>query len=179
MSCFGCVSDLNRERAISVALGLSEPWGCDESWQDAVCATDGFFAMEDLSSDRRSLRRRSLREVDDMRRSIPRDGLCATDLPREPARHRGLSVGTGCQALPHGVRARDQALDAGRCQRDARLAHPCRIRPVPDRAGAQALPRRELRHRVGEHDLRTGLDDHRSVPVALFRGRCFVRPSRR
>ena len=34
-------------------------------------------------------------EVADLRRTIPRDGLCATDLPREPARHRGLSVGAG------------------------------------------------------------------------------------
>jgi len=38
---------------------------------------------------------------------------------------------------------------------------------APDRAGAHALPRRQLRHRVGEHDLRTELDDHRFVPVAL------------
>ena len=52
----------------------------------------------------------------------------------------------------------------------ARLAHPCRIRPAPDRASTQALCGRQLWHRVGEHDLRAGLDDHRSVSVALSLG---------
>ncbi len=86
--------------------------------------------LEDFSSHCRSLRRRSLRKVYDMRRSIPRDGLRATDIPRESARHRGLSFGAVCQALPHGLAAGDRALDAGRCQRGARLAYPRRIRPA-------------------------------------------------
>ena len=42
-----------------------------------------------------------------VRRAIPGDGLCATDLSREPARHRSLSVGAGRQALPHGLSRTD------------------------------------------------------------------------
>jgi hypothetical protein len=53
----------------------------------------------------RSARRRSLRQVHDLRRSIPRPGLCATHLPRAISK-------SACrrrrQALPHGLSARDQ-----------------------------------------------------------------------
>ena len=47
------------------------------------------------------------------------------------------------------------------------LGYPCRIRPVPDRASAQTPCGRQPWHRVGVHDLSAGLDDHRSVSVAL------------
>ena len=135
--------DLNGKRRFWQSSGIS-PGDGHEPWQNAVCATDGFSALDDLHPHRRSTWWRPLREAARVYRAIPGDGLCATDLPRESARHRGLSVGAGRQALPHGLPARDQTLDARRCQRDAGLAHPCRICPVPDRAGAQALPRRPL-----------------------------------
>jgi hypothetical protein len=44
----------------------------------------------------------------DLRRAVPRHGLRPTDLPREPARHRSLFVGTGREALPHGLSRADR-----------------------------------------------------------------------
>ncbi len=150
------VSDLNGEGRFWQSSGFSSG-GCHEHRQNAVRSTHGLPPLEDLPSHRRALRRRPLREVHDMRRPIPRDGLRSTDVPREPARHRSLSFGAVGQALPHGFAAGDQTLDAGRYQRGTRLAYPRRIRPAPDRASAQALCGRQLWHRVGEHCRSAGI----------------------
>src|SRR3984893_9461593 len=37
-----------------------------------------------------------------LRRAVSSHGVCPVDLPGEPARHRDLPVGAGCQALLHG-----------------------------------------------------------------------------
>ena len=63
------VSDLNGERRFWQSSSFA-PGGCHEHRQDAVRATHGLPPLEDLPS-----HRRSLRQVHDMRRSIPRDGL--------------------------------------------------------------------------------------------------------
>src|SRR4030066_577779 len=79
------VSDLNGKMRFRAISGGNSPGATHVYRQDAVRSTHGLPALEDLSSHRRSLRRRPLRKVHDMRRSIPRDGLRATDVPREPA----------------------------------------------------------------------------------------------
>lgn len=114
------VSHLNGEERFWQSSDFSSR-GCHEHRQNAVRSTHGLSPLEDFPSHCRSVRRRSLRKVYDMRRSIPRDGLRATDIPRESARHRGLSFGAVGQALPHGLAAGDQALADANEARDWRI----------------------------------------------------------
>src|ERR1035437_1959516 len=93
------VSDLNVKMDIRKNSGNNPPGATHVPRQDAVRATHGFPAMEDVSSHHRSPRWRSLRKDHDLRRSISRFGLCATDLPRKCARYRSLPVGAGRQAF--------------------------------------------------------------------------------
>ena len=60
--------------------------------------------MEDLPA-HRDRYRGDFHAQPQLRRAVSRHGLCATDLPRKPARHRGLSGGSGQQALPLGLGA--------------------------------------------------------------------------
>jgi hypothetical protein len=59
----------------------------DELWPDGVCATDRVSASQAISEMRGPLRRRSLREKLLLLGPVPGDGLRATDLSRESARH--------------------------------------------------------------------------------------------
>ena len=167
------VPDLNAKMAFRANAGGNLPGVAYERRQDAVRATDGLPAMEEFPSHCRSKRRRPLCEVDDVRRTIPCHGLRPADLSGESARHRNWSLGTVGQALPHGVPAGDQALHAGRYQRDPGLAHPCRVRAAIDRASQEALCRRQPERGVGEHGLCLGLHHHRFMlsvfPWAPFR----------
>ena len=43
-------------------------------------------------------------------------GLCPTDFPGKPARHRSASVGATSEALAYGLSRTGPAIDAGRCQ---------------------------------------------------------------
>ena len=74
------------------------------------------------------------------------------------------------EALPHGLSRTGAAIDAGRCQRDARLAHLRGVRPPADCPGEEALRRRQLGLGVDQHGLCSGLHHHRSVPVAVSVG---------
>src|SRR5258708_36508518 len=51
--------------------------------QDAVRATDGFCAVDDVLKDCRALQRRSSGSKAFLRRTAPDHGVCATDLPGE------------------------------------------------------------------------------------------------
>jgi hypothetical protein len=124
-----------------------------EHRQNAFRSTHGFSAVEHLRADCCALRRRCSGPNAALRRAISRDGVCATDLSREPARYRGLPVGSSLEALPHGVSRTGAAIDAGRCQRVARLAHLRAVRPSVDRPGAKALCRRQLGFGVDQHGL--------------------------
>jgi len=150
--------------------GGNLPGAAHEYWQDAVRPADGLSALDYFRPNRRATWRRSLHEVACLHRAIPGDGVCPTDLSRESARYPSVSVGAGDQTLPYGLPAQNKTLDAGRRQRISGLAYSCRVRPVPDRASAQTLRGRQLWYRVGEHRLRAGFDDDRSVPVALSVG---------
>ena len=103
-------------------------------------------------------------------RAIPSDGVRATDLPRKPARYRSLPVGASLETLPHGLSRAGPAIDAGRCQRDARLAHLRGVRPPADCPGEEALCQRELGLGAEQHGLCSGLHHHRPVPVAVSMG---------
>ena len=64
-------------------------------------------------------------------------------------------------------------LDAGRCQRKARLAYPCGVGPAAHHPGEDAVRRRRTGVGADQYRLRPGLDDHRSVPVRSFRAANF------
>lgn len=58
-----------------------------------------------------SSQRRVLVKVYDMRRSIPRDDLRVTDIPRESARHRDLSLAQSAKLYNMGLRAGGKPFD--------------------------------------------------------------------
>ncbi len=147
--------DLNGDCQFGQSFGLLLG-GHHEHRQDAVRPAHGFPALDDVRPVRRALRRRQGRSRADVRGTVPGHGLRSTDLPREPARYRSMSVGPGCQALSHGLSRADSAFDAGRCQRVARLAHPCRLRAAPDRSGQSAVCQRGLGAGLVEHDHQRG-----------------------
>ena len=92
-------------------------------------------------------------------------GLRPADLPGKPARHRDLPLGPRIETLSHGLPPAGPALDAGRCQRKARLAYPCGVGPAAHHPGEDAVRRRRTGVGPDQYRLRPGLDDHRSVPV--------------
>jgi len=47
--------------------------------------------------------RRQAGSLADLRGTVPGHGLLATELSREPARHRSVPVGSRRQSLPHGL----------------------------------------------------------------------------
>jgi hypothetical protein len=141
-----------------------------EHWQGAVRPSHGFSALEHLHADCRALWWRPPGANAHLCRAIPRDGLCSTDLPREPARHRNLPVCAIRKALPHGLSRAGPAIDAGRCQRDARLAHLRGAGATADRPGEATLRQREPGLGPERHGLCSGLDYHRFVPVAVSVG---------
>src|SRR3972149_8514825 len=65
--------------------------------------------------------------------SVSGHGVCTVDLPREPARYRGLPPISGWQALPYGAARQGMPLDIGRRQRDPRLAEVRRFRSGSNR----------------------------------------------
>src|SRR5258708_17883010 len=71
-----------------------------ELWQDAFRSTHGFSALEHLHADCCALRRRRSGTNAVLCRAIPRDGVCAAALSREPARYPSLLVGSSFEALP-------------------------------------------------------------------------------
>ena len=111
--------------------------------------------------------------------AIPVHGLRPADLPGKPARHRDLPLDPRIETLSHGLPPAGPALDAGRCQRKARLAYPCGVGPAAHHPGEDAVRRRRTGVGPDQYRLRPGLDDHRSVPVGLSVGRTSAPPRRR
>ena len=95
---------------------------------------------------------------------------CATSRPASRSTHRN-SI-TWASASRSGARR-------CRCQRKARLAYPCGVGPAAHHPGEDAVRRRRTGVGPDQYRLRPGLDDHRSVPVGLSRGRTSAPPRRR
>src|SRR6202035_1994204 len=144
--------------------------GAGEQWQDAFRPTDGFSAVEHVHPDCRAVRRRSARADAVLRRALSGHGIRAVDLPRESTRHRNLLVGADLETLFHGLPRFGAALDAGRCQRGARLAHLRGVGPAIDRPGEATVRQRGFGFRPRQHGLCTRLDDHRSLSGGLSVG---------
>src|SRR5271166_5290395 len=106
------------------------------------CPSHAAFAVDDVSSLRRPLWRRAQDQAFLTPRSVSLSCLRATDLAREPARHRSMSSRAILQALPSGFPQHGCPQHLGERQRRARLAHLRRLRPTPHRHRAAALCRR-------------------------------------
>ena len=130
------------------ASGVLNPGSRNVCWQNSVCSTHGFLAMDDLQSHSRSLQWRSSGAHFEMRRAISHSGVRAVDLPREPSRYRGLPCCAGRQALSHGTASAGRPLDFGRCQRDAGLAHLRGVRAAIDRSSPMVCCSGQPRARV-------------------------------
>src|SRR5688500_13489071 len=159
------VSDLNGSEQVCQPVGAHCAGGWHERWQDLVRSDAGIFAMEDVPSHRGALWGRLSRPNLDLCRTVPLYGLRAAHVPREPTRHRSLSVGARGQAVSHGLSVACESFDVGGCERTPRLADLCRLCPGPDRPGPEALCPRRLRCGVDQHRLCLGCHDDRSVPV--------------
>ena len=94
-------------------------------------------------------------------------GFRPADLPRKPPRYRSVPAFAFRQALPHGIPLPGGALDTGRRQRIARLEDLCRFRPSLDSHRAALVRPRSDRRRSRSNPLRSGLDHHRPVPLAV------------
>src|ERR1700739_4277079 len=159
------VRDLNSEHSLEIFQG-----GPGERWQDPFRSVDGVSALEDFRPDRCAGWWRRSGAYAELRRAIPGYGICPTDLPGEFAGYRDVPVRSGVEALPHGLARTDSALDAGRCQRIARLAHLRGSGPAVDRAGEEAVRHGGSWSGPNQFGLRLGFDNHRPVPVGLSVG---------
>ena len=149
-----------------------------EHRQDPVRSAHGLPAMDYFHADRRPVWRRSPGPDAFLRRAIPVHGLRPADLPGKPARHRDLPLGPRIETLSHGLPPAGPALDAGRCQRKARLAYPCGVGPAAHHPGEDAVRRR--RTGVGPDQYRTPWTRRPSLCACRsFRGRTSAPPRRR
>ena len=92
------------------------------------------------------------------------------EISRWTCKQRDLPLGPRIETLSHGLPPAGPALDAGRCQRKARLAYQCGVGPAAHDPGEDAVRRRRTGVGPDQYRLRPGLDDHRSVPVGLSVG---------
>jgi len=159
--------DLNFEPLICHPARNLFAGGIDAYWQAGFCAVDGTSAADNLPSLCSALRWTSQNQAFHLFGSIPVDGVCTTDLSREPARYRSLSARAVLQALSLGLSQHRGAQHPGQCQRNTRLADLLRFCTASDRDGAKALCQRAFWSRPQRHRLCSGCDYHRSVPVGV------------
>src|SRR6202162_5844339 len=105
-------------------------------------------------------------------------GFCATDLSREPTRHRRLSERALRSTLPLRLPQPSLSQYVSRCQPSARLAHLRGLGDAPDQKGKRALCWRTNRGRTTTKRLRTRFDHHRSLFESLSVGTLSLHQSR-
>src|SRR4030042_6191390 len=132
----------------------------------------GLPASSRISKMRSALPRRLQGQKLLLFRSVPLPGLRPADLSRNAPRHRVLSSSHEESALPHGISGAHLPKHLGPCQRNARLAHLCRLRPDYDRSGSHSLCRRRPGIRTRKHGLCFRFDHHRLVSFSFPLG-CF------
>ena len=161
------VTDLNRKSPSGHALN-SDIFGVKH-----VYGPTHFFpgnrspANAHVPALRATLPRRKVCKTLSVFRPVSQHGVRATDLSGEPSRYRSLSARTPKQALSHGHPFQGRAEHTLRCQRAARLAHLCRLRPGSDPNRTASVRRRRLGARTRQHRLRARCVNHRSVSFRL------------
>src|SRR5258705_919593 len=162
--------DLNSESAFCDPVKNFFAGVIDAYRQVDLRSVDGTSAINNLPSLCGPLRRTPQGQAFQLPGSISLDGVCATDVSREPARYRSLSSRSVFQALPPGSSRDCSAQCRGQRQRDSGLAHLLRLRSESDRNGTTALRQRTFWSRAERHRLRSGRHHHRSVPLGFSLG---------
>src|SRR5215204_3593568 len=93
------VTDLNLSRRICDPVMESIAGADDVRGQAGVCANHGASAASHLSPNRYSLFGRTEGQVVLLSGSVLEHGIRAADIPREPARYRGVFASAAFQAL--------------------------------------------------------------------------------
>ncbi len=146
--------DLTAVVLFGLLSGNEIPGGADAYWQNVVRATHGFFTVDDVWTDRGTVRWRPLREVTALRRAFSCHGFCAAYLSRKSPGHRSLSVRSSFEALPHGFSRADSPHYTFRRQRSPRLAHLCRLCTGAHSSGQKTLRIGNSRSRTLRNSLR-------------------------
>ena len=107
--------------------------------QSRLFSSHGTSTVAYLSSLCSTLSRQSQNPILFLPRSVSMHGICPTDLPRKPTRHRSLFARPTKQALPHGHSRRHFPQHFVECKQSQRLAHLCRLRAVFNSDRPQAL----------------------------------------
>ena len=142
----------------------------DERRTDSLLPAHGSPAFLRVPKVYRALSRRCAPSGLLLPRPVFGDGLCSADLPRESPRHRSLPGFYARQVVPHGLPGTRDALDTGRRQRGARLAHLCRLRPCADCHGTTAVCRRSARRGPRSSAICAEFDNHRSLSFGISVG---------
>src|SRR5215475_10077146 len=166
---FQGVNDLNLGCHFRQSFGTF-PGGTDAHWQSRVLTTYGVRAVAYVSSFGGEISWRFRRPHIQLPGSISVAGLCTADLPRKPARHRGVSACAAHQTLSYGAARQSEPQRPGRRQRVTRLAHLCRVCPraYPHRTPAVCPGASGSGSR--RDSLRPGCHHHRLVLVAVSVG---------
>jgi len=143
----------------------------DEHRTDSLFTDHGFSSPPGLPKMRQSIPRKSQGPNILMPGSVPVYGLRSTDVSRKLARYRSLFACDANQTLSHGNSKPDFKINAGRCQREQRLANIRRLCPSVDSCGPRALYRRSVRRRVGPNRLCTRFNNDRPLSLALSVGK--------
>src|SRR5512146_1031365 len=148
----------------SIANGMA-----DEHRANDLFAAHGLSSAPGVSSLRGALWWRLQSTELFLSGSISLPCLRTTDLSRKPPRYRSVFAGAAIEALPHGLSRPHLARDAGRRQREPRLANLPRLRTGTDPNRSRTLSRRTSGNRFRRHCLCLRLHHHRSVsdPVPL------------
>ena len=131
--------DLNLESAFCQPAMSFVAGVIDAYRQIGFRAVDGTFAANNLSSLCGALWWTSQGPALQLFGSVPLDGLCATDVSREPARYRSLSSRSVLQALSLGYSLDRGAQHSGQRQCNSGLAHLLRLRPQFDCDGTSGF----------------------------------------
>src|SRR6266849_6430115 len=115
--------DLNSKRVQPMLPQLLRRRRADEFWQIDLCTTDGLSSGKSFSTLRQTLSRRLQTQKLLLLGPVPLHGLRATNLSREPTRHRSLSARATDQALSSRHSRSGLAQHLGPCELGARLAH--------------------------------------------------------
>src|SRR2546430_5829316 len=141
-----------------------------ELWPNRIFTADQLPSRSRVSSLCRPLRRGPPTAGVLLLGSVSDDGLRSVDLPRKPSRYRGVPSLPAGETLPPGLPRSRVSLDAGRCQRESRLAHLRRFCPSADRYCATVVCSRSNGRRSRVKSLRLGLHHDRSLPLAVSVG---------
>src|SRR5215813_11719262 len=161
------LNDLNFDPAV-LCRSLSRSTSKEKAFEprtNCICSTHQLPLSQRIQSLRRTLPRQQGCAFILLLGSVTDNGVCPTDLSREPTRHRSLPSCTRQQALPQRPLWSSQALDIGRCQRESRLENLCRFRSEPDSNGATTLCRLGTGSRSRRDFVRIGFNNNRSMPL--------------